>query len=200
MAILWSTRQTMSRCGAAFRGTPKYDYSSPKGRLIVDQIFRHFDSRVRGDLARIKQRFGIPASITTGWRNNWLQDPYWRPYRRYRRSKSRRIFNDDQEKELLTLISRRFLDKGFPFTDVDFRLMAIEKYYQLHRIDPESDRWFAEIRDFTSSNGFIYGFKKRNHISSRRAHYKRRPTPARKGLKHGRGRWIRFSNPFPDAT
>jgi hypothetical protein len=74
---------------------------------------------------------------------------------------------------LLTLIRQKFMDKGLLFTDSGFRLMMIEKYYQLHAIDTEFGRAVA-IRDFTASKELVYEFKKRNRISSRRAHSKRK--------------------------
>jgi hypothetical protein len=76
----------------------------------------------------------------------------------------------------MNVINDTFINKGSVFTDGDFRLLAIEKYYEWNPIDVESDE-ATTIRDFTASRGFVYDFKKRHRISSRRAHYKRRPKP-----------------------
>jgi hypothetical protein len=78
----------------------------------------------------------------------------------------------------MDIINREFINKGSVFTDEDFRLLllAVEKYYEWNPIDVESDE-ATTIRDFTASKGFLYDFKKRHRISSRRAHYKRRPKP-----------------------
>jgi hypothetical protein len=61
------------------------------------------------------------------------------------------------------------------FTDADFRLLAIEQYYLWHPVDPSAEQ--ADFKQFMASNGFVYGFKKRNHFSTRRSHFKRRSLP-----------------------
>jgi hypothetical protein len=88
----------------------------------------------------------------------------------------RRIFTDEQERELAEHIRENFTRKGLLFTDADFRLLAIDWWYKIHDID-RSSLEAAMIRDFTSSNGFMHRFKKRHRMTSRRVHFKRRPQP-----------------------
>jgi hypothetical protein len=111
-----------------FRGTPKYRYSSPKGRLLTDRIFSEFEHWIRGDSTRIETKPGVRASTVCDWLAKWRKDPNWRPYQNYRNSKHCRVFTDEQEAELMDIIKSKFLEKGCVFTDGDFRLSAIDKY------------------------------------------------------------------------
>ena len=65
-------------------------------------------------------------------------------------------------------IIENYFKPGFLFKDADFRHLAMQAFLEKHK-DSEL------VPDFQCSPGFIQDFKKRNDLSTRRAHYKRRP-------------------------
>jgi hypothetical protein len=140
----------------------------------VNAVFRHFDAWIRGDRIHIREKFGVHLRTSQGWYRHWLDDPSWRSYDP-RRAQRRRVFTDEEEGILAERIRTEFLEHGLLFTDADFRLMAIEQYYLWHLVDPSAEQ--ADFKRSMASNGFVYGFKKRNHISSHRSHFKRRSPP-----------------------
>jgi hypothetical protein len=155
---------------------PHINYRSPKGQMIVDTIYRSFQYWARGDPIRIAKQYGVPASTARRWHKTWTADPLWRPYDSTRRCLSHRIFSDAEESRISERIRNEILTPGMLFTDEDFRHLIMEEHLGRYGDVP-----WDEILDFHVSAGFISDFKKRNRFSSRRGHYKRRPSvdPAR---------------------
>jgi hypothetical protein len=51
-------------------GQPHRDYSSPKGRVIVDTIFAAFTGFLHGDPTEIYRKSGVPARTVRDWHNH----------------------------------------------------------------------------------------------------------------------------------
>jgi hypothetical protein len=51
------------------RGMPKYDYSSPRGKKIVSEVFKRFEAAPieRGDIARIARDHKMPSRTIGDW-------------------------------------------------------------------------------------------------------------------------------------
>jgi hypothetical protein len=84
------------------------------------------------------------------------------------------MFTDEQKSRLCDRIQTEFIDKQLLFTDHDFRRMAIAAYCEWNPINVANGQ--LTVKDFHGSNEFVYNFKQRYSFSSRRAHYKRRPS------------------------
>jgi hypothetical protein len=167
-------RPTATRGSVKRRGPSKYNYKTKLGRSIVTRVFAHFDRWTRGDPGQIRKTLGVPLKTSRGWYRHWLRDPRWRPYRPNLHQRCR-LFTDDQEAALAQQVRDDYLSKGYLFTNADFRVMAINSYYQWNPIDAEAEN--PPVKQFMASNGFLNSFKKRHRFSSRRSHFKRRSPP-----------------------
>jgi hypothetical protein len=156
------------------RGPSKYNYRTKHGKSIVDRIFANFPYWTRGDPVKIYNTLGVPLRTSFGWYRHWLKDSVWRPYRPHLNLRCR-MFTDDQEAELAKRIRDDYLSTGHIFTNADFRVLAIDAYYQWNPIDSEAE--IPAFKQFMCSNGFVNLFKKRHRFSSRRSHFKRRSPP-----------------------
>ena len=121
----------------------------------------------------ISQMFGIPESSARRFVKRWNEDHDYRNYDYSSRGEHNRIFSAEEERSIADFIRQNILEPGYYFTDDDFRQWIVQAFLEKHRDNDE------ELPEFNASNGFIYDFKRRNNISSRRAHFKRRtPTSA----------------------
>ncbi|KAH0800446.1 DDE superfamily endonuclease containing protein [Histomonas meleagridis] len=96
----------------------------------------------------------------------------WRPWLN-NHGIGHRIFTDDEEaaiKDYIFKIDYNFISQGFYFNDEDFADIAYQSYLEKNN---QNEKMFE--KEFLISKCFIHNFKKRNHISSRKPHLKRRP-------------------------
>ena len=116
----------------------------------------------------LSQMSHIPESTLKYWKKRMTIDNNWRPWQ-YNHGVSHRIFNNEEESAIKEFIVTNFLSQGFYFNDEDFADIAFQAYLE----KSQNDQSFQ--KDFLISRGFISDFKKRNGISSRRPHARRRP-------------------------
>ena len=114
----------------------------------------------------ISRRTGIPKTTLYTWRKCYRKDPQWSPQNN-NWGKGNLIFSEEEENNLAAYVSD-IIDQGILFTNEDFREIAIEYYLSIR---PNED-----FKMFSCSNGFIADFKKRHRFSSKKFHYKRRPS------------------------
>jgi hypothetical protein len=97
----------------------------------LEPIFRMLQAcpRVTGLMKALAKRTGISRSTLSTWKANLLSDPSWRP-RRIHYASARRIFSDEQERELATRIATTYIAKGLFYTDADFKLDALRFYHE----------------------------------------------------------------------
>lgn len=98
----------------------------------------------------------------------WVLNPEWKPYKGVVHGLHHRIFTNEEEKAICDYIRKNYLEVGHYFNNQAFRRLAVDAYLEKHFDDDN-------VKDVQFSRNFISCFKKRNHISSRRARYKRRP-------------------------
>ena len=134
----------------------------------MDQIY-NFIEQEDGDVRPcvLHVAFGIPESSARRFLACWKQDKSYRNYDYRKRGAHQRIFTDEEERSIAEFIRANILEQGLYFTDEDFRYWVMQAFLEKHQDD-------EQIKQFNASNGFIYNFKQRNGISSRRAHFKRR--------------------------
>ena len=148
-------------------------------RAIVDTIFMCFEDS--GEVVRISdlhKKYGVPERTLRRWRQLSKSDRDWRPYHTENRGSHHRIFTDAEENSITEFIVENYFQPGWVFHDEDFKFIAMQAYLEKHGDD-------AEFKNFQCSKGFIWDFKKRNKLSSRRAHYKRRPA-----TKYDPEKWV----------
>jgi hypothetical protein len=109
-------------------GEPHRDYSSKKGRLIVDEIFAGFMGFHRGDPIRIARKYCVPARTVREWHAHWMRDPTWRPWDKMLRRSSHQTFTSEEEIEIAQRIRDEIAIPGTLFTDSDFQALAMEEF------------------------------------------------------------------------
>jgi hypothetical protein len=119
---------------------------------------------------RIADLGGIPVPTIYYWHKCWVSNHNWRPWDPTHHGMHNRTFRDQDEDEMVKQIDEEYTQRGRLFTNESFRRMAARTYAGL--IDEDAD----DIPNFNASNGFIWRFKKRHELVSRKAHPKRRPT------------------------
>ena len=156
----------MKRKDLIRNGHPHINYYRKKD--LCERVFVHFSDFHRGDFAKLSDKYDIPKSTLRGWYHHWEKDPNWRPYDGKVHGLHHRIFTDEEEKGISDFIQENYIKQCHLFQNQMFRQLAANAYLEKHFDD-------NALKNVQFSNSFIQGFKKRNHISSRRAHYKRRP-------------------------
>lgn len=119
-------------------------------------------------IRELSRRTGIPIASISRWHSLWLVDHSYRNYNYEAKGTTKRIFTVEEEQSIAEFIRSNVIKAGVYFTDEDFRDLIMNAYL-LKYLDEDSIP-----RDFRASNGFIWDFKRRNHFSSRKSHYKRR--------------------------
>ena len=140
----------------------------PRHRALVDRVWTLFKtSLTRPLISRLSRETGIPDRTLRDWYKRYQAMPDWRPYDTSVHGEHLRIFTDEEENALVEFIVDNFFKPGLAFHDSDFQFLAMSAFLEKYR-----DR---DCPDFQCSPGFIADFKKRNHLSTRKAHFKRRP-------------------------
>ena len=137
-------------------------------RAVVDKIFLHFADTDRPEIVPLSKKTGVPERTLRNWYKRSKLEKNWRPYNPHSRAEHFRVFSDEEENAIADYIIENYFKPGFLFQDADFRHLAMQAFLEKHK-DSEL------VPDFQCSPGFIQDFKKRNDLSTRRAHYKRRP-------------------------
>jgi hypothetical protein len=153
-----------------------------KGRKAAEKAINAFSTPmglVRGFIPQVHALTGIPETTLRRWQQKIRDDRAWRPWRP-RHGERHRIFTPTQETAIVSFITENFIRPELIFTDEDFRELAITALFENHAESPDP------LPPFESSNGFIYAFKHRHHLTSRRIHYKRRPAVT----EQQRQRWV----------
>jgi hypothetical protein len=147
-----------------FTGRPHRDYARYHAQLdpIVSTIFPNWTRKSAA--TEIAPLAKIPRTTLYQWKEQWEEDSSWRPWAPEGRGAHHRIFTDDQETDIVDEIIIQHILPGRIFNAHDFRLLAMRKFLEL---GGESDQ-------FQCSDHFIYDFKKRHRLSSRRFHMRRR--------------------------
>ena len=125
----------------------------------------------------IHAKYNITMATLYRWRKRRSENPEWSPC--LKKIAKNRIFTQEEEEAIADEIKREFLERGYVFTDHEFRILILS-HYQRKYISPVYDK----IPEFNCSNGFIYDFKRRHRFSSRRAHMKRRPNIDPEDIAH----------------
>lgn len=156
---------------------PHRDYSRKKKlTLKVLGILNNTQNSGREEsLTELSKQTGIPRTTLHYWKLRLELDPYWTPYDKKNHGAHHRIFTDEEEEALADFIRFNYIDQGYHFSDksfINFANQAYNEKYQNIENPPQ----------FNCSKHFIQNFKKRNRISSKRAHYQRRPSASKKEI------------------
>ena len=151
-----------------FYGKPHNDYSRrdvrKKVQVVIDKIMSGRES-----IYKLSKLSDIPETTLKYWKRCLTINNDWRPWNN-NHGLGHRIFTNDEEIAIKEFIVSNFLSQGYYFTDEDFVDIASQAYLEKNHQNNQMIQ-----KDFLISRGFIYDFKKRNRISSRRPHVKRRP-------------------------
>jgi hypothetical protein len=127
------------------RGIHKWDYSSPNGRKIVNEVFTRIeggDAEMPGALPPIAVRQPLPDATVCGWRANQL----WRPNNTKNRKGDNLLFTDADEQIMAGRIPEQYVKQHRRSIDQDFKFFVINEYDELHPIDGAAANQAA--RDF----------------------------------------------------
>jgi hypothetical protein len=155
-------------CAKGF-GLPHRNYNH--GRKDLEPIFKcNFRDIEPGatDLGKIGSETRISPTTLYLWYPTWKDRPQWRPWRVEETDRHLRIFTTEEEIAIREFITANYVTPGALFTNEDFPRIGMQAFLAKHQ-DSE------DLPEFNCPNGFIKDFKSKNGVSSRRAHYKRRP-------------------------
>ena len=121
----------------------------------------------RGEMKQIETATGVSYNTLKDWRRKVIADANYTPYHKQTRPK-RRIFTIEEEENIAQFIKDEVIRPGYFFSDQDFRELIINAYLEKYR-DSEN------IKYFNASDGYIFDFKNKFRISSKKCHVRRRP-------------------------
>ena len=172
----FSDQEIMATYGLS--GGPVYKQTYRKHFRMQKQLeamFKAFVERVHetngvlpyGEQTGLARVLGASESNIRYWKAKVLRVKTWRPWDNDR-GEARRLFTDEVEADVAKYIRETYFEKDLLFCNEDFKQLMFDLWCE------DKDNWL-EMDRFKCSPTFISDFKKRNHISSRRLHYKRRP-------------------------
>ena len=171
--LLYSKNSKRSRVATMHRkifpGKPHNNYINYEKRSMLEHVLTQI-SKGYPRISKIAQTTGIPDSTLRTWKDKLKQNPSWRPWNN-NHGTGHRIFADLEEQAIKDFIVTCFLQPGYVFTNEDFVEIAVNAYLTKYKDKTN----FEEMKDFLVSHQFIHDFKKRNHLSSRTLHSRRRP-------------------------
>lgn len=136
---------------------------------MIDAIFRRFEeSQEFGLVSELHRKYHIPVSTLARWRQKHAEDSEWRPYNTSVHGLHHRIFSDAQEAAIKEFVFDNYIKPGIIFRNRDFPKIAMQAFLENFGDDDE-------LKDFRCSGHFVRDFMRRQNISLRRAHVKRRP-------------------------
>jgi hypothetical protein len=137
--------------------------------VISEIIETNLQSERHGFVSGLSREWGVPENTIRTWIRHLIIDPVWRPWET-NWGQGSRVFTDSEEQELTLFIKENFISRKRLFGDSDFKILACNEFAK--KVQQMEGEWNGF--DFVCSSGFIADFKKRNRISSRIFHYKRR--------------------------
>lgn len=137
--------------------TVKQKYLEHKNSLNEDCHF----------VSRIAALHGINRKTLRGWMKKWDEDKSWNPFYTKNHGSFHRIFNDQQEDNIMEYIDANYISEGNYFSDSQFQTVVFDAFNLIHEDD-------LEIPNFNCSAHFIHDFKTRHNVSSKMAHFKQR--------------------------
>ena len=147
-------------------GIPHRKYRQKRYLPLVKNVLKKMRRGV--SISEIYATTKIPRSTLYSWAVNVKNDPDWEPHSK-KIGSHRRIFTVLEEAIISDKIRSEILAKHMLFTDADCREVLLQEWREKVARTPS-----LKI-SFSCSSGYVHNFKKRNHFSSRRVHYKRRP-------------------------
>lgn len=153
-------------------GPPKRDYSKKKkvDKVISQLVLHGLESidKNKNVITDLHKRYLIPVSTLYSWNRRLTFNPSWRPYNnRINHGTHNRIFTDKEEQSLANYIKENIINQHYHFTDRNFIYLANQAFQDKYRN-------IETKKEFKISHHFIQDFKKRNRISTRKAHFKRK--------------------------
>ena len=144
---------------------PYIDYS--KDADTVKSVINILKQNRRGDIQKIAKKTGYKATTLYEWRQRLRENPDYNPLIK-ETNQNKRIFNDKEEDAIADFIFDNVFVTGKLFMNLDFKELAMDAFLEKHLND-------EKIPNFNASDGFVFRFKQRHRISSRKCHLKRRP-------------------------
>ena len=90
----------------------------------------------------------------------WDEDKSWNPFYTKNHGSFHRIFNDQQEDNIMEYIDANYISEGNYFSDSQFQTVVFNAFNLIHEDD-------LEIPNFNCHAHFIHDFKIRNNVSSK---------------------------------
>ena len=144
---------------------PAYHHHNEKPEEIA-LVLNALRNCNKGEMRKIEKQTLISYNTLKDWRRKLQIDPTYDPTKKQIRAT--RIFTPEEEDNIATFIKENIIRPGYFFTDDDFRELIISEYLRKYNNS-------ENIKKFNASNGYIFHFKEKNKISSRKCHIRRRP-------------------------
>ena len=118
-------------------------------------------------ISKITKDHKVKSTTLRHWVKKWEEDISWDPYDTKNRGKCHRIFNDEQENNMMDYIEDNYIEPKGYFSNAQFQTLAFEVYDNLYR-DSEDPPILV------CSKNIISKFKTKYNVSSRLVHFKER--------------------------
>jgi hypothetical protein len=122
---------------------------------------------MREFISHLSKAIDVPATMLLDWAREPDLSPIWSSWKS-EYGRHLRMFSHEEELALREFILTNLINSGLFFTDSDFRLLAMQLYSETHPDD--------NPRGYGCSSGYIYDFKRRRRLPSRKNHYDKHPT------------------------
>jgi hypothetical protein len=135
---------------------------------IYEPIFARFSQPQKAEpMHEISRATGVSLITLYNWKKHYYLDLQWRP--EHPTPGSRRMFINQEEKEIADRIRSHYLSKHLPLMISNMRALIL-KWYQAHLQHAPRD-WEAAVpircRKFHCVQHFLRDFMTRNHLSCR---------------------------------
>jgi hypothetical protein len=143
-------------------------YSHCVHAAIYEPIFARFSQPQKAEpMQEIARATGVPLITLYNWKRHYCLDSQWR--QGHPTHGSRRMFTDQEEKEITYHIRSHYLSKHLPLTMSNMRALILKRY-QAHLQYGLPD-WETPVpircRKFHCVRHFLRNFMTRNHLSYR---------------------------------
>lgn len=118
-------------------------------------------------MRKIEKQTLISYNTLKDWRRKLQKDPSYDPTKKQKRE-STRIFMPEEEDNIEEFIKDYIIKPCYFFTDYNFKELIIPEYLRKYKNS-------QNIKKFYASDGYIFHFKEKHRISSRKCHIRRRP-------------------------
>ena len=165
-------QQLLSQAAVKPQPQTHRNYDEERNKMMKDKIWWTLGSKTYvPDLKKISDIYNVPRHCLNYWRSQLKENINWLPDQAH--ADSNRVFSAKQEKEMANTILQ-YADNGVQITNGIMRNVLLLKNQENMEAENENAIKPQQLQ-FAASDFYLAEFCKRNELSRRRAHLKKRP-------------------------